>query len=209
MSRIRKAGPLASTVAQESASLKLKISVEKHFLLLSCFSLQWPPSQDMHCSFPTSLAILSCYCWMKHNIVEGSQVRPTQSCMNNVSLSDLPEPGRGSLLQPITIIKSFCALGSSVCLIWCFLHHSTFCSICYFSPANAGPPLVSICPGRSWKAAETYGADCSISPVFSPGICNGEEGKSGELGEWSPYLKEKGLGRISFCTLHSTSLRDY
>lgn len=94
-------------------------------------------------------------------------------------------------------------------LIWFFLHHPPFFSVRYLSPGLLVLHWFFIVLWRSSSAAEASGTYWSISPVFSHDISNGEEGKAQELGEWNTYLKEKGLGRTSLCTLHSTSLCDY
>lgn len=91
------------------------------------------------------------------------------------------------------------------CLVWVFLHHPPFISICYFSPDM----LVLHFPIEKLMSCwELWDRHVCFTSLFSEHLWWRGRKNTG-TGEWNTYLKEKGLGRTSLCPLHSTSLCDY
>lgn len=58
----------------DSAFQNLKISIGQDFFLTPVSVSSARHCQDVHFSFPLTLALLSCYCWMNPKVPEESQV---------------------------------------------------------------------------------------------------------------------------------------
>lgn len=168
----------------------------------SHFSFQWPPVWG-HTVLPSSVFFITELLLLDKDWC--STEKPGQDQVAQiVSLSDSLAPG--SWLKPITV--SACV--EVCCVIW----FGSFYTILLSSQYDTCPLICWLCTGSSLSCGE---AQVLLRPLGHTGLpylsfpmaSHGEEGTAQELGEWNTYLKEKGLGRTSLRTLHSTSLCDY
>lgn len=181
-----------SASALDSLTWNLKVSKEKCFLLTPISLSSNPPYQDMHFFFPLFFPELLCL-----YEAQSSREKPNQDC---VAQRQTASVRTRSLLKSVTV-RSYVV---DLCVV-CFGYFYIF-----FLPQSVISPLVCWCPYLPWKSL----SGC-LRSLGQPGLSHPSTlmpsliGRKENQENWNTYLKEKGLGRTSLHTLHSTSLCDY